>query len=184
METCGECSGEFRSVQGLRGHQLSKHPAENVNGANTPGQSSPALLSVGQVEDVVAEQLGGLLDGLVDRVSGTARDLVRQEIEAAFKARDAELVEIRRRLKSLESHRSELAAFAHFVKDEMLPATQRQLNGKENKPQQIVIAQDKASMPLPWEPAEQCGHDAPRGRLTCDSLLCIAGRLEIQGRGQ
>ena len=184
MVDCDICGKSVRNTQALGGHYRFSHGIERVSGNTSSAGGSTPFVTAAQVEDVVAEQLGGLLDSLVDRVSGPARDLVRREIDEAFKARDAEIAGLRRRVDELESGKSELAAFAHFVKDDVLPATQRQLDSKQDAEPIIRIVGDKASMPLRWEPASECGHDAPPGTQTCDSLLCVAGRLDIQGRGR
>ena len=60
MESCAQCDREFKSLQGLRGHQQMVH-AGNRSNRDRPLPSSPALASLKQLEEVVTAQVGRIL---------------------------------------------------------------------------------------------------------------------------
>ena len=249
MENCGQCPGEFRTIQGLRGHEYYVHsgvrsgggrvaplrPLDRLlarlrgNGRSAETPPSPAVpeerpldrlrarmegnADSGEAPAVGREtvfdrlrsrldgnadsadatpvhaageevtetvELSGLLDRLVDRVSGPLGEQVRRQVEDAVRPVVDELANLRRRLEALEGKRSELATFAKFVTEDVLPAVERRFDTKKDEAASILIVADEASMPPPWERAP-CGHMAPPGSRTCDALVCIAGRVVVAG---
>lgn len=60
MESCTQCDREFRTIQGLRGHEQIVHAGNrSIHIRLLP--SSPALASLKQLEEVVGEQVGRIL---------------------------------------------------------------------------------------------------------------------------
>ena len=168
MDRCEKCDQDFRSIQGLRGHQGLVHGRARTNGNGA---------ELAAIDDrLEAVELSGLLDRLVDRFSGPLGDQVRRQVEDVV---SREVANLRRRVDALESRSGHMHVLAQFLKDDVLPAMERRLNGKKNEEPMVHVYSDEASMPPQWEPAP-CGHNAPPGARTCDSLQCVAGRIKLQ----
>ena len=93
MLSCKLCPGEFRSIQGLRGHEQYMH-------RNSP---SAGVESRSDEDKLLAEQFGhGLFDRLVEKAAARFRPLLEEEARELTRPLTDALVSVRERLDALE----------------------------------------------------------------------------------
>ena len=180
MRTCEPCDREFKSTQGLRGHQQLVHSGDRngrtdesgegtgrldrilarLRGNGNKAELSPSPVTAEELLEPV--ELSGLLDGLVDRFSGPLRDQVRREVEDIATPVLADLADLNRRLEDLEARKGQLAQVAMFLKERILPTMENRLDGKEDVDHSKIVT----IVPDSWERLV-CGHYVPPGSRTC-----------------